>query len=164
MAESSGDRGSWGALFPVWPWRCQSGSWMVNQGSFPHRRGDSRDNLAPQPTEPARLGAVLAATAGSAGLSHCGRAGLFQNNGHCHCPDMGMSVLCHLRGTSFEAIMGAGHPGSSPDAPDGLGMPKALAQLPCRLLSPLPHLAPAWRLWDPKVQPFCCPSVDAKLD
>lgn len=53
-----------------------------------------------------QLGSVLAATVGSAGLSHCGRARLFQNNGHCHCPDMGMSVLCHLTGTSFEAIVG----------------------------------------------------------
>lgn len=34
----------------------------------------------------------------------------------------------------------AGHPGSSPDAPDGLGMPKPVAQLPCRLPSPLAQL------------------------
>lgn len=79
---------------------------MVSQRCFPNRRGDNRDDLVPQPTEPAQLSTVLAVTVGSAGLSHCGRAGLFQSNDHCYYPDLGMSVPCHLRGPSFAAAMG----------------------------------------------------------
>lgn len=45
-----------------------------SQGGFPDRQGDSRDELAPQPAEPAGLGAVLAATRGSAALSQGVRA------------------------------------------------------------------------------------------
>lgn len=57
---------------------------------------------------------MLAVTAGSAGLSHCGRARHFQSNGHSHCSDMG---TCHLRGTSFEGN-GGKTPWFQPRCPD----------------------------------------------
>lgn len=86
----------------MWLWRCQSGYWIISQGSFPNRRGDSRDDLAPQPAEPAWLGA-----GSDRGL--CRAESLWQGQAPPEQWSLSLSRhgdTCHLRGTTFEAIGG----------------------------------------------------------
>ena len=129
-------------------------------------------DLVQQPAQPARRGGGAGRDRGlRRAESPFGRAGLSRelpSLGHPRCPDLGPSAQCHSGGaggvTSFTAVRGASDPGCKPKRPgDGLEMPKALAQLPCRLPSPLPRVTMAGTslvaLGPRKVSPSAVPQL-----